>query len=86
MGVNWGLYDQRGTAEGQIKNEGREESVGLEVRLTEERGSKVARMCWEEKRERAMRGGKLSVWDRERQEFFRKRRMELEMEKGRVNR
>lgn len=56
----------------------------MEERLAEGRGSELARRCWEEVREKAGRGGKLSEWERERQSFFEERGEEVgEMEKGR---
>lgn len=52
--------------------------------LTEGRGSELARKCWEEARERAGRGGRLSEWERERQSFFEERGEEVvTMERGR---
>jgi len=45
----------------------------FEERLAEERGSELARRCWEEVRERIKKGGKLSVWEKERKEFFEER-------------
>lgn len=46
-------------------------------RLREGKGSDIARRCWEEMKERTGRGKALSGWEREREEFFERRRLSL---------
>jgi len=55
-------------------------AAGFERRLEEGRGSGLARMCWEEMRERNRKGRESSGWERERRRFFEERGIEVESE------
>lgn len=46
---------------------------GFEKRLEKEKGSNLARRCWEEMRERTKAGKAGSEWERKRKEFFKER-------------
>jgi len=55
-------------------------AAGFERRLEEGRGSGLARLCWEEMRERNRKGEKISGWEKERREFFEERGVGVETE------
>lgn len=46
--------------------------------LEEKERSELARRCWEEIKDRALRGEELSDWERKTIEFFEKRRVSME--------
>jgi len=50
-----------------------------EERLREEGGSMWAQWCLKDMRERALRGGELSVWEREREQFYVERGMGIKI-------
>jgi len=87
MGVGWrvpGYMIREELQRDKLRGRAGRRAWGFEERLAEGRGSELARRCWEEMRERGKRGGSLSKWERERQEFFEERGKELKkMEKER---
>jgi len=50
---------------------------GMEKKLEEEKGSRIAQACLREIRDKALRGKELSEWERERSQFFKDRGIEI---------
>jgi len=48
----------------------------FEERMAEGRGSTLAQRCWQEMRDRILRGREISEWEKEREQFFRERGVE----------
>jgi len=90
MGVSWrspGYMIRDELQRDKLRVRAGRSAWGFEKRLAEGKGSELVRRCWENIRERAKRGERLSTWMKERQEFFEERGRELkkverEREKG----
>lgn len=54
---------------------------GYEKRLKEGKGGVLARRCWEEIKERGIREGGRSEWEKERKSFFEKKELKLKDKK-----
>ncbi|XP_011631492.1 golgin subfamily A member 6-like protein 1 [Pogonomyrmex barbatus] len=68
----------RGDAERKAKGEGGIESVEFERKLGEEGGRQLARICWEEMRDRAKEGKVVGKWEKERRAFYEEKRWKIE--------
>lgn len=55
----------------KLRGRARRRAWGFEKRLSEGKGSEMARKCWEEMKERFRKGKVKSSWERERRSFLR---------------
>lgn len=76
-----GLFGERGAAEGKI--EAGKRTWGFEKRLEADRGGDIVRKCWQEMKERTLRGRGWSRWEEKRVRFFGDRGMEMDEVEGR---
>jgi len=65
-----GLFGKRGATKREDERKDGGRAMGFEKRLEEGRGSRIARMYWEEIRERVRKGKGISGWEKERRSFF----------------
>jgi len=61
---------------GKLRGRAGRRAWELEERMAEGRGSILAQRCWQEMRDRMLRGRELSEWEKEREQFFRERGVE----------
>jgi len=50
---------------------------GFEKRLEREEGSRIARLCWKEIQSRALEGGGMSKWEKERADCYKRWKLEM---------
>lgn len=67
-----------GDARDKLKGRAGMRAAGFERKLKEDKGSGLARKCWEEVNKRSIAGRNLSQWQEKKRECFRGMGMELD--------